>query len=216
MCYSRILLLTALLFSFSSSAQDVTGKWSGTMTMELWWEGITGPWHKKFDMTVQDNVVTGSMSGEGKLIIDGKELGHGNCFGEGTGELWRVAFNADGTYDIEITSHPYTCHSVSQLENNGQPVTTTDNHDDLLAHNQPIPRDRTVLKGTIDTSGESPGLGKFHRYVSWFLTTKPLDVKLIVSPVKYDTWLPEPGLDQEVFGSTMIVNLKIQNRDGTV
>src|SRR5678815_3087362 len=115
-----------------------------------------------------------------------------------------------------IRDSPYTCHSVSQLENNGQPVTTTDNHDDLLAHNQPIPRDRTVLKGTIDTSGESPGLGKFHRYVSWFLTTKPLDVKLIVSPVKYDTWLPEPGLDQEVFGSTMIVNLKIQNRDGTV
>ncbi len=24
-------------------SQDVTGKWSGIITMELWWEGITGP-----------------------------------------------------------------------------------------------------------------------------------------------------------------------------
>ena len=91
-----VLFFILLIQQGNVFSQDVTGKWSGTMTMELWWEGITGPWHKKFDMTVQDNVVTGSMSGEGKLIIDGKELGHGNCFGEGTGELFQFLELAAG------------------------------------------------------------------------------------------------------------------------
>src|SRR5689334_24737780 len=105
MRYRIYSILIALGFTCSISAQDVTGKWSGTMTVEMWWEGITGPWHKRFDMTIQDNVVTGNMQGDGKLIIDGKQLGYSNFIGEGTGELWRVSFNADGTYDIEIISH---------------------------------------------------------------------------------------------------------------
>ena len=208
------LLLFAIFLSPILHSQDVTGKWSGIVTMEEWWEGITGPTHKRFEMTVQDNIVTGTMHGESKLIIDGKQLGEGSCYGTGTGELWRVAFNADGTYDLEINSHPFTCTGSSQLANEGQSVTSTDNHDDILIHNQLIPRNRNLLTGTIDTSGEAIGLGKFHKYISWTLINGPLDAVLVVTPLNYNTWMPKPGHDDIMKGDAMAVNLKVQSRNG--
>lgn len=195
-------------------AQDVTGKWSGIISMETWWEGITGPSHMKFDMTIQDNIVTGTMKGEGKTILGGQLVGEQTCSGNGTGELWRLAFNADGTYDLEIISHPFTCSGYNKLENEGKPYTTNGNTEDLDALSQPIPPDRNILTGKIDTIGEAPGLGKFKKQVSWTLINGPLNAVLIVSPANYNNWMPKPGHDELLKGDAMAVNLKVQGRNG--
>ncbi|HUR66127.1 MAG TPA: hypothetical protein VMZ03_07220 [Chitinophagaceae bacterium] len=209
---SLLLLLAIPLLPCFSQAQDITGKWNGIMTLELWWDGITGPWHRKFDMTVQNNVVTGTMTGDGKVIMDGKTLAIGNCFGSGTGELWRVAFNPDGTYDLEAISHTFTCRSESTLD--GSVTITNDNHEDIGAHSQPIPRNRKVLSGTIDTTAESQGIGTMRKYFSWTLIDGPLDAVLIVKPVNYTTWTPKPGRDELLKGDAMAVELKVQGLNG--
>lgn len=209
-----LLLFTLLMLLPISQAQDVTGKWNGILTVELWWDGITGPWHKRFDMTIQDNVVTGTMKGEGKFIIGDQLLGEHTCSGTGTGELWRLSFNADGTYDLEVHSHPFSCTGYNKLENDGKTYTSNGNHEDLDVHSWPIPRDRNILTGTIDTSGESPSLGKFRRYVSWTLINGPLNAVLIVTPVDYNNWKPIPGHDELLKGNAMAVNLKVQGRNG--
>jgi hypothetical protein len=210
-----VLIFAFFLFSSISRAQDVTGKWSGIMSTEMWWDGITGPSYKKFDITIQDNVVTGRMNGNGKFIIGGKVMGEHNCSGiDGTGELWRVAFNADGTYDVEIISPPFSCSGYNMLENDGKPYTSTNNTEGLDVHNWPIPRNRDILTGSIDTSGENPGLGKFKKRVTWTLINGPLDAVLIVNPTDYNNWTPKPGHDELLKGHAMAVNLKVQGRNG--
>jgi hypothetical protein len=166
-------------------------------------------------MTIQDNVVTGTMKGEGKLIIGGQLMGEHNCSGnQGIGELWRLVFNADGTYDLEIISPPFTCSGYNLLENEGKPYTSNGNTEGLDAHSQPIPPDRNILTGKIDTSGESPGLGKFKKQISWTLINGPLNAVLIVNPANYNNWMPKPGLDETLKGDAMAVNLKVQGRNG--
>ena len=215
--YNLITFLFLIISSVFSKiqAQDVTGKWSGIMTVEKWWNDIAGYSHEKYEMTIQNNVVTGTMNGEGETILDGKLVGKHSCSGTGRGELWKLAFNADATYDLEIISHPYTCTGYNMLENEGQPF-TTNNTEDLNVLSRPIPPNRNILSGSIDTSGEILGLGNFKKHISWTLINGPLDAVLIVTPVNYNNWTPKPSQNELLKGDAIAINLKVQGRNGGV
>ena len=84
-----------------SHCQDVTGKWYGTMSMvTISQSQLLGNTTIRVYLTISENVVTGTVEGSSRTIIEGKEVGNASCTGAGTGELWQVAFSKDGnTYE---------------------------------------------------------------------------------------------------------------------
>jgi hypothetical protein len=199
MIMRKAVIIFCLAFN-AAKAQDVEGTWSGTMSMDQVWSGITGSFEKHVRLTIKNNVVTGTVEGWDKTVINGKHYGTCTISGNGTGELWRVAFNADGTYDIEAISPKYTC---------GTPDEATLGLD---AHSIPIPSNRNLLSGT-KTNLSDDYLGKGSSTTTWNLT-RSVEAYLIVKPEKYDTWLPEPGKDEFTQGNTLMVRLEIQGPNG--
>ncbi|HMK25717.1 MAG TPA: hypothetical protein VK483_06775 [Chitinophagaceae bacterium] len=197
-----------------SRSQDITGKWTGTMSMEIISQHEFGNSTTRVYLTITENIVTGSVESSSKRIVEGKEVGRSSCTGAGKGELWRVAFNYDAeTYDLQAISPLYTC-----THNNLILGTTETEHManglDLIANDNPMGDNRNVLTGTKIETGDIAGIGKSTTTITWSLKSGPMNAELIVSPDDYDDWLPKPGRDELTKGSVMKINLKVRGING--
>ncbi len=131
-----------------------------------------------------------------------------DCSGTGTSELHTVIVREwDNTYDIEAIS-PF-CKGTSCT---GEPFEETMT---ITVSNEKF-TNGDVLAGTKTVTAELPGkLGTVTATNTWHLTrVKDDDAELIVTPVDYDRWLPEPGKDELTKGRVMTVNLKLQGKNG--
>jgi hypothetical protein len=189
-------------------AQDVQGTWSGTMTMEHKSKTIAGTNEKKIKLVIQNNVVTGTVEGSSTTTVPGNEATV-TCSGRGTGELWRVSLNADGTYDIEAISPTYTCTGVDAT---GKTATGEANPETLTVSSKPIGNNPNVLTGSHTNQGNTE-LGTGYTTTTWNLV-RSSGVELIVVPLDYDNWLPVPGKDELTKGSVLPLTLKIQKIGG--
>jgi hypothetical protein len=157
--------------------------------------------------------------GQGSHIVHSKiteaMLGNKNCVGdcEGTGksELHAVAIREwDNTYDIEVI-FPHCVGTINCAEDG---VYESDDLEAIVSNHRLL--DKNMLSGTESTTGELPGgFGTVTKTITWHLVReKEDDVELIVTPVDYDTWLPEPGKDEFTKGSVMKISLKIFGKNG--
>jgi hypothetical protein len=166
------------------------------------------------DLNFTDDKGTGinSFHSKTKFLNDKGELiseGCTDCQGSGQAELHSVVVREwDNTYDIEVI--PPDCTGT-----NCDGTTYGPEAKSITIGNHPL-KNRDILDGSITRTGELVGdYGTFTTTIIWhFERVKEDDVELIVTPVDYDTWLPEPGKDELTRGKVMSVNLKLQGKNG--
>jgi hypothetical protein len=197
-------LLIGFLFAsicVSLNAQDVTGTWSGTISRDEKWEGSTGSSVKHIQLTVVNNVVTGTVKGWEKSSLPGG--GTCNIDDQGQGELWRVSLNMDGTYDLEATTPKYSCRPDGRKD---EEYTITIGSQKII--------DRNFLNGKLTNTVTSPVAGTGTYTVTWSLHQGPLDLVFIIKPEPYDTWLPEPSKFDDRPGTSIKINMEVRNLHG--
>lgn len=197
-----------------SHCQDVTGKWYGTMSMETISQSqLLGNTTIRVYLTISENVVTGTVEGSSRTIIEGKEVGNASCTGAGTGELWQVAFSKDGnTYDLHAISPLFTCTKRNLILGTTEIEQVTSGLD-LAVDQQPMGANRNVLIGSHTETMEIAD-GKSTTTITWSLSSKPVYSELIVTPENYDTWLPEPGRDELSKSTVMKIDLELRSTNG--
>ena len=240
-CVFIMFALLQFLFSGNSKHQDNISKrvfeerrWTGTVTLDEKYTGITGTSERHVTATFNnalptlhrdetgidpddptavdhftDNKGTGSETYHGETIIGGKKVIEADCSGSGQAELHQVDIN-DEDYHIGVTGPISTCTGFNLLDGaiSSEPYTTGIDVSDRTG----IRRD--ILSGTKTTTSDI-GVGTVTRTITWHLTKSTVgDVELIVTPENYDSWLPEPGKNENMVGSVMNVSLKLQARGG--
>jgi hypothetical protein len=164
--------------------------------------------HRNFNENDELNFTDDKGSGSVKdhsVITIGTQTSTCDCSGGGTSELHEVAINKlDSTYSIDAIA----------------PICTGGNSDDgscgmtwsITISNQKF-TNPNILSGTQTVTAEISGM-KGTVTNTWYLM-KTIDVELIVKPSDYDTWLPEPGIDEKTVGKkTMRVDLLLQGKNG--
>ncbi len=234
--YSSLSVIPVLFFlshtpgSKKTFIPEASGKWSGTLTLTekvVWNEGCI---NSSSERTVRleftnalptlnrddgltdfsgytDNKGTGSSEfhSEGNLC---GQTGKTDCTGTGEAELHNVTVRPwDNTYDIEAIAPP--CTGTNSDGSTYGPETVS-----ITVSNEPL-TNKNSLHGTKTTNGQVPGTtATVTSTVTWHLEKEREPIDLIVTPVDYDTWLPEPGKDENREGRIMNINLKLQRRDG--
>ena len=142
--------------------------------------------------------------------ITGKKCTAG-CQSIGQAELHSVVINEEAkTYDIEVIFP--ACVGTGDCTNDG--VYKADDLEAIVS-DQPLGTNKDVLSGTETVTSELPGGGTATSTTTWSLIrSKPADVELIVTPVNYDNWLPEPGKNELMKGSVITINLRLQGKNG--
>lgn len=205
-----LLLFTVLItvsgFLYQAKGQ-ANGLWSGTVTEHSMVVG--NPSIKAESMVTinyNNNVGTGTYSKNDKLTIDGKVVGTTNCTGTDTIGFSELSIdNDEKTYTIQTSALKYTCTYLDGSSDSGEDYIT-------IAY-EPWDENPRVLKGSKTLEADVAG-GKLVTTTTWNLV-KQSDVELIVTPQKYDTWLPIPGRDEQTPGSEMMtVNLELKDRNG--
>lgn len=208
---SCILLLIIFLIGhgfISQSKGQVNGRWSGTVSEQSQVTGAPGIVSESMvSISYNNNVGTGTYTGTGILTVEGKVLGRTNCSGTGTVGFAELSFDkAEKTYTIQTAALIYTCTHLGASSDSGESYIT-------IAY-EPWDENPRVLAGSKMLVTDIPGGGKLTTTTTWNLV-KQSDVELIVTPQKYDTWLPIPGRDEQTPGPEMMnVTLKLQDRNG--
>lgn len=136
-----------------------------------------------------------------------------DCTGSGTAELHAVIIREwDNTYDIEAIAPACSGKACNE---DGSPKPYEEGMITIGVSNEKL-IDKDVLSGSKTVTAEMPGgFGTVTVTTTWTLRrVKEDDVELIVTPVDYDNWLPEPGKDELTKGKVMTVNLKLQGVNG--
>jgi hypothetical protein len=220
--------------------QVVEAKWSGSVTqtyqffsqitdshatLDVSFSETTPTMYRRKDAddpsTLTDNKGTGTL----KSHADGKTFankGPTDCFGVGPAELHSVIVNRQaGKYDIEVMGPKIKCRSVFRPPTGGEQISNYDADSGFVGNSitisqQAIGANPNVLTGSISESFTVPGVGNGTRSITWNLTREVLNAEFIITPVNYNTWLPEPGLDisKSYKGNVLEVELKVQRRGG--
>ncbi|MEO6613638.1 MAG: hypothetical protein ABIT05_12685 [Chitinophagaceae bacterium] len=208
-----IFLAICLITQQRSAAQEqVAGMWSGTITMQSHWSGMTGTREVKISLSISDNIVSGTVEVHEKAILGGIHMADTDCMGSGKGQLEKVQFEASGHYSISVFPPGMHCITTSFL---GAPTEENDGKlQEVTVTSEPTPKNRNILSGSKTEKIESPPeLGEGTVTTVWNLQAKT-NVELIVNPDNYDNWLPEAGKDELTKGALMKVNLKLKSTDG--
>lgn len=167
------------------------------------------------DLNFTDDKGTGnhSFNSKTKFLNDKGELiseGCTDCQGSGQAELHSVVVREwDNTYDIEVI--PPDCTGT-----NCDGTTYGPEVKSITIGNHPL-KNRDILDGSITRTGEIVGgYGTYTTTIIWHFekVKEDNDVELIVTPVNYDTWIPEPGRNELSKGNVMTINLKLQGKNG--
>jgi hypothetical protein len=137
-----------------------------------------------------------------------------DCTGSGAAELHTVIIREwDNTYDIEAIAPACTGKACNE---DGSPRPYEEGMTTISVSNEKL-INKDVLSGSKTVTGELPaGFGTFTATTTWHLrrVKEENDVELIVTPVGYDTWVPEPGRNELTKGNVMTINLKLQGKNG--
>jgi len=208
--FQRVFVMLAIVSGFQYEAkgqqlESVEGIWSGTVTMHERYDGFTGWSEQHISISFTDNKGYGTVKSESELIVGGIKMGKGDCNGNGVAKLLYLKFNFyKKTYRINVTGP--VCSNGSDPNSNS--------HNDILIDDKPLGGNPNLLSGTETTINQIPNdMGKVTTTITWNLF-KAIDAELIVTPEKYDTWLPEPGKDEVTVGTVMNISLKLQGKNG--
>ena len=201
-------LIIIIASTHNGFGQSVQGIWSGTVRMKQVYTGELG--HSSLEITTNftENTGSGTMKYEGELKI-GAETKEVKCNGAGNATLYHLDISKDNdttdiySYYIHVIGPDFSC----------SPVEAGINGRDISFGDQVTQQYRNSLSG-VQTHTVDNGVGKVITTFSWDLRQNPIDVELIVTPEKYDTWLPEPGINELTVGSVMNISLKLQKRGG--
>ena len=232
-----ILLIGLMLIFFSvipgpTYAQSGTSKWTGTITLEESYTGITGNSQRKVsvsfidalptlhrniettDLTFTDDKGRGSVTYHGEMIIGGKKMGITDCQGSGETELHEVVIDEeDNTYLIHAIGPACIGSSVSLI--GGPTESYGPEFTDLIISNRPLGSSKNLLAGTLSEVKEIPGgVGTVTSTITWHLSRETSDATFIITPEGYDNWMPEPGRDELTKGNSIRIGLKIFGRNG--
>lgn len=137
-----------------------------------------------------------------------------DCSGSGVAELHTVTIREwDNTYDIEAIAPACTGKACNE---DGSPRPYEEGTVTIGVSNEKL-IDKDVLSGTKTVTSAMPGgFGTATVTTTWVLrrVKEENDAELIVTPVDYDTWLPEPGRNEISKGNVMTINLKLQGKNG--
>lgn len=238
--YGLVALVTVTLFTPGSFYQqqrqnnnpEGISRWTGTITMEVRYSGITGTSERKVtvhfadalptlhrniettDLTFTDDKGTGSVTYHADLIIEGKKMGTTDCQGSGESELHEVVIDEhEQVYHFHAISPACSGTSVSLLD--GKTESYGPEFTDIQISDQPLGSSKNLLAGTKTTVSNLGGdLGTVTSTITWHLERVASDGVLIVTPQNYDNWMPEPGRNELTKGSVLNLTLKVQGRNG--
>lgn len=154
-------------------------------------------------------------------ILEETTLEKLSTMGTGISEL-SINFNeAANTYSIEATIPEavgtrdviYSCKGCLGASS---PVNEayTDEATMIIVDDQKPGKDPNILIGEIREETTRDEGTTYLTHIQWSFVRGPVDVELIVTPAGYDQWLPIPGKSETEPGNNIIVNLKVQGRDG--
>ncbi len=207
----KFLCLIVLVLSMQSYGQ-VRDKWNGKVSYT---QKTTGSFIKinemKIDVVIANSLVQDELvykADHSFTTSAGTVISKKNCDGQGTGELHAVDISGDEYY-VHIVTHTYNCASVTTEEG----TRNFTEQSDITFTGRFFNNNHDVLSGS-DTTKVDNGAGEVQTIITWFLVRGPLDVELIVTPIKYNTWEPEATGDELRKGNAMEIDLKIQKRNG--
>lgn len=169
----------------------------------------------------QKNTSPFSEGVESIMIFTTSETGQG----EGEVDVWVEFDDEKKTYwlktngpDYEVLRTGRTWSSVAEIAGVPQPAEQTTGVAygiPIDAPDQAVGANPDVLTGQLQYSQPVTGSGQNLTTITWALFKGPLDLELIVTPEKYDDWLPEPGTDEATPGPKPLnVGLEVRDRNG--
>lgn len=209
---SLVCLLLLLTTGASHAQTGVTGKWSGIVKVTEVSSGPIGSYERVVSTVFRDNVGTGQVTETSKRLINGTVVCEGSCSGSGAAILNEVIVEKeDGVYRIHAISPAYACDftgSICEFPHADMHPT------DLIISDQPLVNNN-VLAGSHTTSSTLALNTTYSQTITWNLSrNSDSDPLLIVTPENYDNWLPEPGLNELVKGTSIKINLKLVDANG--
>ena len=210
-----ILSLGFYLLTFYANAQNITGKWSGTMSSHTKLEGALGESDLWIDITITNNQAQGIVRKTSVMRINGQEVCKEQCYGVGKAQLYEVSFDRSGrTYRVHSISPAFTCRQIGSLCEFPEPHEM--HSQDVLPEDQPYQPDQNLnlLTGSQTRVSNITPTDKVTTTVSWSLIQGPLDAVLIVTPDNYNNWWPRATADELRKGTVIDINMKLQSRNG--
>lgn len=206
-------------------------RWSGSLTLEERYTGITGNSTRHVrvsfnnalptlyrndpttDLDFTDDKGTGTASYTAEGYIGTKKISVTECQGTGKSELHEVVIEeSDNRYRIHAIGPACSGTTVSLLD--GKTETYGPEFTDIIVSDQFL-TNKNLLAGTITKEDEIPGnLGKVTTTITWHLSRETSDAIFIITPEGYDSWMPEPGRDELTKGNSIRIGLKIFGRNG--
>lgn len=161
------------------------------------------------DLNFTDNKGTGTNYSHGEITeVLVKRKCIGDCTGTGEAELHSVIIREwDNTYDIEAIGP--SCHGTSNCKEPWDEDKPT-----ITVSNQPL-INKNLLQGSKTVTAPMPmNLGTGTNTITWNLSRDEPGDELIVIPEDYDTWLPQPGKDENDPGRLMVIRFKVIGKNG--
>ncbi len=219
-----------------SSFSSVTGResrWTGTLTLNVKYKGITGFSERHVTATFVDALPTlwrdddtpdldftddkgrGSVTYHGEEIINGIKVTITDCSGSGQTELHEVVVDeTDNVYHINAIG-PACSGTTTYLLDNGRTETYGPEFTDIEILDQPLGASKNLLAGTKTETVDLPGgTGTVVKTTTWSLERSMSEHELIVIPDNYDNWLPEPGRNEMTTGNSMKITMKLNGKNG--
>lgn len=210
---NKLFILPLLLPALSGSHQPekksgpAEAKWSGTVSFQVTThnrDGGSSIW--KMDATIHNDTGTATHSSRFQ-----RPNASGSCFNQAKTELEVGIDEERGEYSIFVAVPG--CYGRQVDYGVEKDYATTDETGISIDH-QRLGSNHNVLSGIIrDSTGDGEGSSSVTIY-TWNLSRGDITDELIVTPVAYDSWEPEPGTDETTPGKQMQLNLKLQDRSG--
>lgn len=237
------LFVVMLVISHGSQVQikepiqsDMPGResrWTGTLTYNVKYKGITGFSERHVTATFTDALPTlwrnddtpnhnftddkgrGSVTYHGEEIVKGIKILITDCSGNGQAELREVVVDeTDKIYHINAIG-PGCTGTTTYLLDNGRTETYGPEFTDIEILDQPLGANKNHLAGTMTETIDLPaGTGTVTKTTTWSLQRSMNEHELIVIPENYDSWLPEPGKNELTTGNSMKISMKLNGKNG--
>ncbi|HNU16054.1 MAG TPA: hypothetical protein PKI55_16515 [Chitinophagaceae bacterium] len=166
------------------------------------------------NLNFTDDKGTGNVTLHSELYIGGKKAEVTDCSGGGKAELHEVAVDEyENIYRIHAIG-PGCTGTTTFLLDGGRTEVYGPEFTDIIVSDERLTT-KNVLAGTRTTMQDmGPGLGTVTTTITWHLARESSEDELIITPENYNDWMPEPGTNELIKGSTIKIGLKVHGQNG--
>ena len=209
-----VLLFFGLLSLYQAYGQVIPffepHEWSGTATMVYTVKDKGHFSETRYEAKISKG--KGTATTDERIHFQGKEDEvKGQSHGSGPTDLTIFFLEDPPGYEINIPTPASTGSSTRTIKNGGSETSIMGHEESMIMiPRQPLGANVDVLSGQFEVRSKD---GVAVQIFTWNFYRGPLDAEFVFGSLEHDTWLPEPGKDENTPGKKITVLLDIFDKD---